>query len=89
MYPGTQAINHGTDDLLINPADFVARDDEHRVWASDPVAALSDGNLVRLTAGFDVLPMPTIILRQSDVLCSTICWCVRCHGPSGSWADLG
>jgi hypothetical protein len=62
--------NHGTDDLLINPADFVARDADHRVWASDPAATVSDGNLVRLTAGpgLDVLPLPTMTLRQADVL---------------------
>jgi hypothetical protein len=62
--------NHGTDDLLINPADFVARDADHRVWASDPAATVSDGNMVRLTAGpgLDVLPLPTMTLRQSDVL---------------------
>lgn len=62
--------NHGTDDLLINPADFVARDVDHRVWASNPAATLSDGNLVRLSAGsgLDVLPLPTMTLRQADVL---------------------
>jgi hypothetical protein len=62
--------NHGTDDLQINPADFVARDADHRVWASDPSASVSDGNLVRLTAGpgLDVLPVPTMTLRQADVL---------------------
>lgn len=62
--------NFGTDDLVINPADFVARDADHRVWASDPAATVSDGNLVRLTAGpgLDVLPIPTVTLRQSDVL---------------------
>ena len=62
--------NHGSDDLLINPADFVARDADHRVWASDPPATVSDGNLVRLTAGpgLDVLPLPIMTLRQADVL---------------------
>jgi hypothetical protein len=62
--------NHGTDDLLINPADFVARDADHRVYPSDPAATVSDGNLVRLTSGpgLDVLPLPTMTLRQADVL---------------------
>jgi len=62
--------NHGTDDLLINPADFVARDADRRVYPSDPMATVNDGNLVRLTAGPgpDVLPLPTVTLRQSDVL---------------------
>jgi hypothetical protein len=62
--------NHGTDDLVINPADFVARDADHHVYPSDPAATVSDGNLVRLTSGpgMDVLPIPTVTLRQSDVL---------------------
>jgi hypothetical protein len=62
--------NHGTDDLLINPADFVARDADHRVYASNPTATVADGNMVRLTAGpgLDVLPLPTMTLRQADVL---------------------
>jgi hypothetical protein len=62
--------NHGTDDLVINPADFVARDADHRVWASDPAATVSDANMVRLTAGpgLDVLPIPMVTLRQADVL---------------------
>ena len=62
--------NHGTDDLLINPADFVARDGDHRIYPSDPTATLNDANLVRLTSGpsLDVLPLPTVTLRQSDVL---------------------
>ena len=62
--------NHGTDDLVINPADFVARDADHRVYPSDPTATVSDGNLVRLTSGPgpDVLPLPSVTLRQSDVL---------------------
>jgi hypothetical protein len=62
--------NHGQDDLLINPADFVARDADHRIYPSHPAATVSDSNLVRLTAGPgpDVLPLPTVTLRQADVL---------------------
>src|SRR5215472_18166735 len=62
--------NHGTDDLVINPADFVARDADHRIYPSDPAATVSDGNLVRLTSGpsLDVLPIPAVTLRQADVL---------------------
>jgi hypothetical protein len=62
--------NHGTDDLVINPADFVARDADHRVYPSDPTATVNDANLVRLSAGpsLDVLPIPTVTLRQADVL---------------------
>jgi len=70
--------NHGTDDLIINPADFVARDADHRVYPSDPAATVSDGNLVRLSAGPgpDVLPLPTITLRQADVLSGYIVFVV-------------
>jgi uncharacterized protein DUF4352 len=73
--------NHGTDDLLINPADFVARDADHRIYPSDPVATASDGNLVRLTAGpgTDMLPLPTVTLRQADVLSGFIVFDVP-HG---------
>ncbi len=62
--------NHGTDDLQINAADFVARDVNHRVYASDPAATTADANMVRLSTGprLDVLPLPTMTLRQADVL---------------------
>jgi hypothetical protein len=62
--------NHGTDDLQINPADFVARDADHRVYPADPTATTSDANLVRLTTGprLEALPLPTITLRQTEVL---------------------
>jgi hypothetical protein len=62
--------NHGTDDLVINPADFVARDADHRIYPSDPTATVNDANLVRLTSApsLDVLPLPTVTLRQADVL---------------------
>lgn len=62
--------NHGTDDLQINPADFVARDANHRVYPSDPSATTSDAGLVRMVAGprLEALPLPTMTLRQADVL---------------------
>ena len=62
--------NHGTDDLVINPADFVARDADHHIYPSDPTATVNDANLVRLSAGpsLDVLPIPAVTLRQADVL---------------------
>jgi len=62
--------NHGTDDLQINPADFVARDGDHRVYPSDPSATTGDASLVRMAAGprLESLPLPTITLRQADVL---------------------
>lgn len=62
--------NHGTDDLNINPADFVARDADHQVYPSNPTATGTDANLVRLTTGprLETLPVPTMMLRQADVL---------------------
>ena len=63
-------VNHGTDDLQINPADFVARDADHRVYPSDPAATTTDANMVRMAAGprLETLPVPTMTLRQADVL---------------------
>ena len=48
----------------------MARDADHRVYLSGPAATVSDANLVRLTSGPspDVLPLPTVTLRQADVL---------------------
>jgi hypothetical protein len=62
--------NHGTDDLQITPADFIARDADHRVYPSDPAATVSDANLVRLSIGprLEALPISTMTLRQSEVL---------------------
>ena len=70
--------NHGADDLVINPADFVARDADHRIYPSDPAATVSDGNLVRLTSGPgpDVLPLPSVTLRRADVLSGFIVFAV-------------
>ena len=62
--------NHGTDDMQINPADFLARDAEHHVYPADPTATTADGNLVRLATGprLETLPMATLTLRQSEML---------------------
>ena len=62
--------NRGTDDMQINPVDFMARDAEHRIYAADPTATTADGNLVRLATGprLESLPLPTVTLRQADVL---------------------
>ena len=62
--------NHGTDDMQINLADFMARDADHRIYAADPTATTADGSLVRLATGprLESLPLPTVTLRQSDVL---------------------
>jgi Domain of unknown function (DUF4352) len=62
--------NHGTDDLQINPADFVARDADHRIYPANATATTADGTLVRLSVGprLETLPLPTVTLRQSEVL---------------------
>jgi hypothetical protein len=62
--------NRSTDDLQINPADFVARDSEHRIYAANPMATGTDANLVRLATGprLEVLPLPTVTLRQADIV---------------------
>jgi uncharacterized protein DUF4352 len=62
--------NRGTDDMQINPSDFLARDADHRIYAADPTATTADADLVRLAAGprLECLPLPTVTLRQTDVL---------------------
>lgn len=62
--------NHGTDDMQINPADFLARDADHHIYPANPTAAAGDGNMVRLATGprLEALPLPTVTLRQADVL---------------------
>ncbi len=62
--------NQGTDDMQINPADFLARDAERHVYPADATATGTDGNLVRLTTGprMETLPLPTVTLRQAEVL---------------------
>ncbi len=62
--------NHGADDLQINPADFLARDADHHIYPANPSATTADGTLVRLATGprLETLPLPTVTLRQSEVL---------------------
>jgi len=62
--------NQGTDDMQINLADFIARDADHRIYPADSAATTADGNSVRLATGprLEVLPLPTVTLRQADVL---------------------
>jgi hypothetical protein len=73
--------NRSTDDLQINPADFVARDSEHHIYPANPTATGVDANLVRLATGprLEVLPLPTVTLRQADVLSGFVVFDV----PSG------
>jgi len=62
--------NQGTDDMQINPADFLARDADHHIYPANATATGADGNLVRLTTGprLEALPLPTVTLRQSEIL---------------------
>jgi hypothetical protein len=62
--------NQGTDDMQINPTDFLARDADHHIYTANATAAGADGNLVRLTTGprLEALPLPTVTLRQSEIL---------------------
>ena len=62
--------NQGTDDMQVNPADFLARDAARHVYPADATATSTDGNLVRLTTGprLETLPLPTVTLRQAEVL---------------------
>jgi hypothetical protein len=65
--------NQTGDDLAVNPADFVARDADHRIYPANPTATISDAQAVRLayvmrhgTQG--IAPLPTVTLRQDDAL---------------------
>jgi hypothetical protein len=62
--------NRSADDLLVNPADFVARDSAHRVYAANPTATAADAHQVRIALGSrrEGLPLPMVTLRQDDVL---------------------
>src|SRR6476661_5823027 len=57
------------DDLAVNPADFVARDPNKRIYPANPTAAVTDARAVRIARGLqNISPLPVITLRQSDVL---------------------
>jgi Domain of unknown function (DUF4352) len=61
--------NQSGGDLQINPADFVARDDQHHIYPANAAATVADAHLVsrppKMRGG---LPLPTITLRNDDVL---------------------
>lgn len=76
--------NQTGDDLAVNPADFVARDANHRVYPSDPAAAVADASAVRRASATQrgvqgIEPLPTITLRQDDVVSGFVVFDV----PSG------
>jgi hypothetical protein len=57
------------DDLPVNPADFVARDHNNRIYPANPAAAVTDAHAVRIAHGVqNIAPLPVVTLRQSDVL---------------------
>jgi len=61
--------NQSGGDLQINPADFVARDAQHRIYAANASATVADARLVsRPPKMRGSLPLPTITLRSDDVL---------------------
>jgi hypothetical protein len=61
------------DDLTVNPADFVARDGDHRIYPANPTEAVADVHAVRLSYQMqrglqNVSPLPTVTLRHDDSL---------------------
>ncbi len=61
--------NHSGDDLQVNPADFLARDKQRRVYAANPTATLADAKFAGQSPGLrGIPPLPTVTLRADDVL---------------------
>lgn len=72
--------NRSGDDLQVNPADFVARDAQRGVYASNPAATITDARLAVAAPGLSgTLPLPTITLRTEEVLTGFVVFDV----PSG------
>jgi hypothetical protein len=64
--------NRSGDDLSVSPADFVARDADHRIYPANPTETAADTQAVRLAVRAqgmgDATPLPAATLRQNDVL---------------------
>jgi hypothetical protein len=61
--------NRSGDDLQVNPTDFLARDAQRRVFASNPAATVADARLAGQSASLrGILPLPTITLRSNEVV---------------------
>jgi hypothetical protein len=61
--------NRSSDDLAVNPTDFLARDAQRRVYPSNPAATIADARLAGQSPGLrGILPLPIITLRSQDVL---------------------
>jgi hypothetical protein len=61
--------NHAGDDLVVSPADFVARDSTGRIYPSNPAATVADAHRVSVAPGTrGTMPLPAITLRANDTL---------------------
>jgi hypothetical protein len=61
--------NRSGDDLQINPADFVTRDAEHRIFPANAAATVADARLVEAPPTMrGSLPLPTVTLRGNDLV---------------------
>ena len=64
--------NRSGDDLQVDPATFVVRDIDHRIFPANPIATVADARLVEAAAGRlglrGVLPLPVVTLRQEDLI---------------------
>lgn len=65
--------NLTTDDLVVNPADFVARDASHHIYPANPTEAVANAQDVQMASASrrgnqSVAPLPSVTLRQNDVL---------------------
>jgi hypothetical protein len=61
--------NNSGDDLQVNPADFLARDAQRRVYPSNPPVTLADARLIGQAPDLrGIAPLPTLTLRGGDVL---------------------
>ena len=64
--------NRSGDDLSVSPADFVARDSDHRIYPANPTETAADAVAVRVASKAqgmgDAMPLPAVTLRQNDVI---------------------
>lgn len=72
--------SHTQDDVQINPADFVARDIDRRIYLPDVAATTADARLVRLAGRAfglgDITPLPVLTLRQNDTIVGFVVFAV-------------
>ena len=59
--------NRSTDDLAVNPTDFLTRDAQRRVYPSNPAATIADMRLAGQSPGLrGILPLPTIMVMSPE-----------------------